>query len=67
MSVSYIRKLATQIAQNGVGDPEWHKPLTDDEYQAQMKYRNSDLSIDRVSFSDKTSSEQSGDDEASKV
>lgn len=67
MGFSYVKKKAVLIAAHGTGNPDWDRPLTSEDYEAQRRFKNSDISIERISFRDPDTNQEHTTNEPGKV
>lgn len=67
MGFAYVTKRSQKIAMHGTGNPNWDKPMTNLEYEEQRLYKNSDISIEQVSFRDPEQVQQENSNESGKV
>lgn len=52
MAFTYVTKRAQQIANCGVGNPDWDKPMSNRDYGEQGNCAASDIAIENVVFRD---------------
>jgi hypothetical protein len=64
---AYVTKRSREIATHGTGNPNWDKPMTNLEYEEQRLYKNSDISIEQVSFRDPEQVQQEDSNESGKI